>query len=431
MSAQNTSPPPVPKSSSQHVGLQRPPPLPSTTTPPPIPIPLSANSLPPPLPTIPRPIPAAPPELPKSTVVSGPNKGVPPAITSSTNSATEQTTQGTQNGLRNTLIGGVVVVMLVAVGTGAYLWQARANEKTLAEKLAAEKQQLQEQMRSAEEAAKAREAALRIQAEKEQERVQAELEAAKAAANAIEAPPVEAPTSGFELAAMHLRDSVPTSEASRRSAVLAKAEKDNAGVESRLSKMQAQQVFTAAGIDPVNAIAAASKIQQSVLFPTATNILEPTLQAIEAMPKPARGDRKAARSANDEGLRLMQAGQYSDAATAFNRAVSADPADIEVITNLSYSYLKNGQLAEAIRIANYAVRIAPRRAGAWNQLAVAYAQSGADWLAVRAFLVLYTLSGDQAKTRDFLNRTETENTDERVREAAKLALLVLPEAVAK
>jgi tetratricopeptide (TPR) repeat protein len=336
-----------------------------------------------------------------------------------------------QNSLRNGLIGGVIVVGLMAVGAGGYLWQQRASEQARAEQLAAEKQQLEEKVRLAEDAAKAREVALQAQAEQERMRVNAELALAKASPATSE-PQVAsnaAPTDAVEHAKMLLSDAVPKAEADRRRALNATLEKEDRAAIPRLSAMQAQKIFSTAGIGPADASAAATRLEQAVLSPSSGTGIETTLLAIDGMPKLARGDRKPARSANDEGLRMMQAGRFEDATVAFNRAFSHDPADMEVLGNLSYAYLKNGQLVETQRISNYAVRVSPRRAGAWNQLAMAHAQRGADWLAVRAFVVLYTLSNDHAKTRDFLNRTAAENTDERVRDAAKYALLVLPESL--
>jgi hypothetical protein len=233
------------------------------------------------------------------------------------------------------------------------------------------------------------------------------------------------PTDAVEHAKMLLSDAVPKAEADRRNALNATLETEDAQGWTSPRAMQAQKIFSAAGIEPADASAAATRIEKAVLPSSSGSELEATLLALEEMPKLARGDRKAARGANDEGLRMMQAGRFADATVAFNRAFAHDPADMEVLGNLSYAYLKNGQLAETLRISNYAVRITPRRAGAWNQLAVVHAQRGADWLAVRAFVVLYTLSSDQAKTRDFLNRIVTDNSDERVRDAAKHALLAL------
>lgn len=376
-----------------------------------------------------QPIPAA--KAPAKAYVAPPKiASAPPTnISGASNVSSPQSVRVVKpNGRRYGLIGGVIVVALIAVGTGGYWWQERAGEQARAEQLALEKQQLQEKLRLAEEG-KAREVALRAQTEQERQRVEAELALAKTAPAASEpqtaATPL--PIDAADRAKLLLSDVVPKAESDRRAAVSTRLGKDDAMADGRLGATQAQKIFTAAGITPADATAATARIEQAVLMPSSGDELETTLLEIEALPKLARGKRKPARSANDEGLRMMQTGRFEDATVAFNSAFSHDPADVEVLGNLSYAYLKNGQLAETLRISNFAVRESPRRAGAWNQLAVAHAQRGADWLAVRAFLVLYTLSGDQTKTRDYLNRIAADNADERVRDAAHMALLVLPD----
>ena len=177
--------------------------------------------------------------------------------------------------------------------------------------------------------------------------------------------------------------------------------------------------------------ASVASIQSAVLAALDGKIPETQLVAIDNLPKPARGNRKDARRTNEEGLTLMQANRFQEAATSFSRAIEQDPADAEVLGNLSYAYLKNGQLEESILVSDYAVRLSPRRGGTWNQFAAAYARQGANWLAVRAYFVLYSLSGDQTKTRDFLMRTSSEDGDERVREAARLTLMLIPAPVSR
>ena len=228
-----------------------------------------------------------------------------------------------------------------------------------------------------------------------------------------------------------LSDVVSKQEGDRRTLISRHLDKKDAAAEARIATLQAPRLLIAAGVESGTVMPSLVLIQQAALSSTDANALESVLSTIDSLPKPARGDRKAARSANDEGLRLMQTHQYEDAVIAFNRALASDPADVEVLGNLSYAYLKNGQLSETLKISSYAVRIAPRRAGAWNQIAAAHALRGADWLAVRAYVTLYALSADQDKTREFLARAAADNNDESVREAARITLLVLPEVIAR
>jgi tetratricopeptide (TPR) repeat protein len=333
---------------------------------------------------------------------------------------------GRRKALRFGLIGGVIVAVIIALGVGGYrLWQERAAEQTRAEKLAADKQKLEEKARLAEE----REATLRKQLELARNGIKPELADGEAMSGASEPLPFPRvlPASAIDYAKMLLLEGVPKAEEERRRAIRTRLEEEDTIAADRLGTMQAQKIFAAAGIALANALAAATRIEHAVLFPSSPNELQAALLAIDGMPKLVQGDRNAARRANSEGLELMKAKRFEDAAAAFNRAFSHDPADAEVLRNLSYAYLKNGQLAETLRISSYVIRLYPRSAAVWYHVAIAHAQRGTDWLAVRAFVVLYTLSSNQANTRSLLNRVSVDDADERVREAAKHALLVLPE----
>lgn len=228
-------------------------------------------------------------------------------------------------------------------------------------------------------------------------------------------------------ALMMLSDIVPPYEAHRRSDIARKISEKNATVKSRLHSIEALKALVNAGISPESVSSAVNFIQKPIISSVDGKIPEAQVAAIDQLIKPVRGNRREARSANDEGLRMMKIENFPEAIHYFNQALIHDTADVEVVGNLSYAYLKNGQLEDSILVSEYAVRISPRRAGAWNQIAVAQSQRGADWLAVRAYMVLYALSGDQFKTKDFLIRTSTQDSDERTRNAAQLALHILPE----
>lgn len=338
------------------------------------------------------------------------------------------------------------VVLLGALSVGAFLWRERSLEdaKAASEAVAVllENTKVQEQRQAQESQLAASEA----QAQQEIARFLAEKQRAAEAALAMPAssvqgvPAVQAVPAGVNATSntpvvsepkLLLTDTVSAAETNRRATILRKLQADKQIADSRLRSLQVTKTFEAAGISAASVSESVSAIQSAVLASLDGKLPEPQLVAIDSLVKPARGNRKEARLANDDGLRMMQANRFQDAAVSFSRALVQDPADTEVLGNLSYAYLKNGQLDEALFVASYAVRISPRRGGTWNQIAAVYAKQGADWLAVRAYFVLYALSGDQVKTRDFLTRTSGEDADERVREAARLALTVVPEPVSR
>ena len=414
MNSSSSNPPPLPS-----VSLLKPP-----SEPPPLPKTEVLAAAPPPLPRAPPPV--APPPAADSVLPPPP----PPPLPLNVNKSNAKTV----------VIVGVAVVAIAAVTAAGFMWRARAEDQAQVAAIMADKLRMEEQVREIE-IARLQEEELREKAESERMQAEAERDQLLAeAADASEAPTLEDDPGGaaFESAKwtaatahLLLRDAVSKEEGDRRALISRELEKKDVAAEARIATLQAPRLLIAAGVDPGTVMPSLVLIQQAALSSTDANAVESALSRIDSLPKPARGDRKAARSANDEGLRLMQTHQYEDAVVAFNRALANDPADVEVLGNLSYAYLKNGQLSETLKISSYAVRVAPRRAGAWNQIAAAHALRGADWLAVRAYVTLYALSADQDKTREFLARAAADNNDESVREAARITLLVLPEAIAR
>ena len=345
-----------------------------------------------------------------------------------------------ESGSGKAVATGILAALVLVAAGGGYVWHQRSLEQARAENALADRNATEQQRVQAEAAAAARERAQREQAEQERRRLELELAQARqavldaqaqAAASAPTATPtgsVSAPsTEGLDQAKAMLSNSVPTTEADRRKVIVTRLSSEDAAARSRLDALPASRVMAKAGIDAGEAIPLAVRLQTAALAATGGAGIEPTLQSLDALPRPAHADRKAARAANDEGLKAMAANRFEAAIEQFNRALAADPADIEVLSSLSFAYLKNGQPLEAIHTAELAIRLAPRRGAAWNPMAVAFAQRGADWLAVRAFVTLYTLSENQANTREFLGRLAIDHVDLSVREAARKALLVVPD----
>ncbi len=344
------------------------------------------------------------------------------------------------------MIAGAVVLVVAAIATGGFMWRAHSEEQAQqVAKVMADKLRMEEQAQEAE-MARVREEELRQQSEtntegqgagedgeleddtSEIENPEGINEITSPNNSADKAPPSAQWTA--QTAHLLLTDAVPKEELDRRAQITHRLTNEDAAAQARIATLQAPRLLMAAGIDAATVMPSQSLIQQTVLLSNDdATALESALEKIDSLPKPTRGDRKSARAANDEGLRFMENEQYADAVITFNRALTSDPADVEVLGNLAYAYLKNGQLSEMLKVSSYVVRIAPRRADTWNQIAVAHAMRGADWQAVRAYSTLYKLSKNQTKTREFLTRTATEHHDVLVRDAAKTALLVLPEPI--
>ena len=143
---------------------------------------------------------------------------------------------------------------------------------------------------------------------------------------------------------------------------------------------------------------------------------------VDALPKPARGDRKVARGLNAEAMELLKDNRYTEAIEVLKRAYSADPADVEIVDNLGYAALKASNLDEAKRSSHSALSIAPGRSSAWASLGVILAQTSTETQAVAAFANAYRFSGNTAKTVEYLAKLSSEDPNPKVKGAAAKAL---------
>ena len=143
---------------------------------------------------------------------------------------------------------------------------------------------------------------------------------------------------------------------------------------------------------------------------------------IESMSKPARGDRKVARGLNNDAMLLLKDGRFAEAIDVLKKASVADPADVEIIDNLSYSALKAGRPDDAARFAQAALSIAPGRSSAWANLGISLAQSAKETQAVAAFANAYRFSGNQTKTIEYFEKLAADDVNVNVKKAAAKAI---------
>lgn len=130
----------------------------------------------------------------------------------------------------------------------------------------------------------------------------------------------------------------------------------------------------------------------------------------EELQRPQRGDRKAARAVNERGLASLQSGRTLEAINAFQEAHKADPGDVEILNNLGYAYLMQGDLDPAERYMLSTLTMAPGRTSAWANLGEVYAKKGDINAAVGSFANAYRFSQNRDKTHQFfLTLMEKEN----------------------
>ena len=121
-----------------------------------------------------------------------------------------------------------------------------------------------------------------------------------------------------------------------------------------------------------------------------------------------RGDRKLARQMNTQALEQLSAGNHAAAIELLKKATEADPADVEILSNLGYAYMQAKQPKNAGPILTTALLIDPKRTSTWVPLATVKAAEGKSDLAIRAMLLGYEFSTNKEKTVSFF--TEKANS---------------------
>ena len=152
----------------------------------------------------------------------------------------------------------------------------------------------------------------------------------------------------------------------------------------------------------LNAMASASKLGR-------TDVISQEVDAILNLSRPARGDRKIARAANDLGLAAMQQDAFDNAVSNFASGVKADPADQEIVDNLSSALLMSRRLPEAGKAAIASLLLNPMRASAWVNIAAVVAEDGKEDLAIASYQLAYRFSRNQETTREYLEKVKQED----------------------
>jgi tetratricopeptide (TPR) repeat protein len=156
----------------------------------------------------------------------------------------------------------------------------------------------------------------------------------------------------------------------------------------------------------VNAVDDLGKNQSQTVLPA----VDAAIKMINDLPKPQRGDRPTARALLTQGLNLFnQKGSVADALLLLKRAHKTDPLDVQIVNDLAYVQMKNGQIDEAEDNMLATLMLAPKRVSAWVNLAQLRTTSAptderAIDEAARYIVVAYWFSNDRVKTLNFINQ---------------------------
>jgi hypothetical protein len=191
-------------------------------------------------------------------------------------------------------------------------------------------------------------------------------------------------------------------EASRNAA----ATQTQSPVQSQAAKDS--QFVRAAQCAPENCI----RIMLEGVSPRKPEVIEAAASRIDGFEKPRRGDRKTARALNEKGLAEFRNNQYRSAADLLGQAARADPADVEIQSNLAFVALRDNQKQRALEAVIAALAMNPRRTSSWVSLSEIFVLSGHDSEATRAMLLAYEFSANKEKSWAFFE--DKANTAERL-----------------
>ena len=168
----------------------------------------------------------------------------------------------------------------------------------------------------------------------------------------------------------------------------------------------------------------AEQMLQASVAKDEAKVLALSLQ-IDSLPKLSRGDRKAARTLNEVGLKAFAEGNFGAAASTLGRALQQDPADVEIANNYGFALLKAKQYPQAKDALFATIAMSPKRSPAWFNLATGYGEQGDQTKSAAAFELAMLFSQNRDRTREYLDKIANDpSSAPALASAAKKALIV-------
>jgi len=171
--------------------------------------------------------------------------------------------------------------------------------------------------------------------------------------------------------------------------------------------------------------ASVSHAIESMLNAATTNNFDNVKSSMDSLgiqQKPARGNKKIARAKNKDGITALNTSDFKGAVVLFTEGISADQGDIELVNNLGYALMMDGQPDSAKSKLIDVLNMDIARSGAWANLGEVFAKSGNQDNAVAAFKLSYYFSRAPEKTIVFFKKLSDTDPDENVRNASNKAV---------
>jgi Flp pilus assembly protein TadD len=118
---------------------------------------------------------------------------------------------------------------------------------------------------------------------------------------------------------------------------------------------------------------------------------------------------KAARKINEDALALFNKGDLTEAIKLFKDAGQVDKSDPEILNNLGYALIKQGNVESAKTAIVGTLVISPGRAQAWQNFGDILTIQGEMPKAIAAYENVYRYSKNRANTHKFMHKLNTNN----------------------
>ena len=150
--------------------------------------------------------------------------------------------------------------------------------------------------------------------------------------------------------------------------------------------------------------------------------IQQTILKIESSPRPTNVNKKAARKINAKGLASLKKDDFNNAVKMFEEANKLAKSDIEILNNLGFSYLKQGNLDSAQQAIILALTLSPDRATAWENLGEVFGVKGDISKAVACFSNVYRFSKDRLKVHQYMKKLNEKEDVENLKQARAKAI---------
>lgn len=150
--------------------------------------------------------------------------------------------------------------------------------------------------------------------------------------------------------------------------------------------------------------------------------IQQTKLLLDSAPRPLTGNKKAAKLLNTKGLALSNKGEFNHAVKLFEEANKLDPSDVEIVNNLGFSYLKQGNLKAALETVTIALTLSPGRATAWENLGEIFGLKRDIGKAVAGFSNAYRFSKDRLKMHQYMKKLYEKEQGKTLKQARARAM---------